>query len=74
MSSICSEVLLIDIQEVARLLGVSVKTARRMDSRGKLPLSITPCKTKRWRLEEVKRWVNAGCPGRLKWENMRSIN
>lgn len=62
-------VLLIDANEVARRLGLSVRTIWRLNSAGKLP-SPVPIggKSKRWRAEEITTWVAAGCPARPLWE------
>lgn len=64
--------LLVNISQVAKLLGVAVRTARRMDVSGKLPVPVRPGKSKRWRLAELHQWVDKGCPGRTRWESMKT--
>jgi excisionase family DNA binding protein len=63
--------LLIDAQEVARRLGLSERTVWRLTAAGKLPNPIRiGGKTKRWRAEDIRAWVAAGCPDRLAWESL----
>jgi excisionase family DNA binding protein len=64
---------LIDVQEVARRLGISDRTVWRLNSAGKLPKPITiGQKSKRWRADEIAAWVEAGCPDRKAWEKDRA--
>jgi excisionase family DNA binding protein len=57
--------LLIDAQEVSRRLGLSERTVWRLTAAGKLPNPIPiGGKTKRWRAEDIRAWVAAGCPDR----------
>lgn len=67
-----TEPLLIDIKDLARLLTCSIRTARRMDISGKLPLPVRPSRNRRWRLEEIRQWVDAGCPKRARWDAIKS--
>jgi predicted DNA-binding transcriptional regulator AlpA len=63
------EPLLIGLRELARLLGVSKATAERMKAAGRLPRPLelsSGCH--RWRLSEVRQWVEAGAPPRREWE------
>jgi predicted DNA-binding transcriptional regulator AlpA len=60
--------LLIDADEVARRLGVSTRTVWRLNSARKLPRPVTLGRSKKWRPEEIGRWVAAGCPPRSAWE------
>jgi excisionase family DNA binding protein len=64
-------ILLIDVKEVARRLGLSDRTVWRLNSTGKLPRPVSiGGKSKRWRSEEITAWVSAGCPARNVWEAM----
>jgi predicted DNA-binding transcriptional regulator AlpA len=63
------EPLLIDIKELARLLGISRATAERMKAAGRLPSPIIlSAGCHRWRLEEIRDFVKAGCPPRREFE------
>lgn len=67
--------LLIDRPFFAGLLSVSVPTLDRMRAAGKLPRHVALSRgCIRWRLDEVRDWVRAGCPPRKEWEarNRRS--
>lgn len=61
----------IDAQQLAEILNLSVRTVRRLDSSGKLPRPLRIGGAVRWSLEEISAWIAAGCPDRQKWENTR---
>ena len=64
--------LLIDAQEVARRLGRSERTVWRITAAEKLPNPIAiGDQSKRWRAEDIRSWVAAGCPHRSHWEALR---
>ncbi|RUL81295.1 helix-turn-helix transcriptional regulator [Tautonia sociabilis] len=56
--------LLIDADEVARRVDVSGRTVRRLNSAGKLPRPVELGGSKKWKADEINRWVEAGCPPR----------
>ena len=56
--------LLIDNREAAKLLKVSERTLWRMWNEGKMPQPIHVGRAVRWSYEELKAWVDAGCPTR----------
>ena len=61
--------LLIDVKEVARRLDLSERTVWRLHSAAKLPKAVSiGGKSKRWRIDEINAWVDAGCPARNAWE------
>ncbi|MBN2711531.1 MAG: helix-turn-helix domain-containing protein [Planctomycetes bacterium] len=62
---------LVGIAEVASMLGVGERTARKLDVEGRLPCALKIGKSKRWRLAELRKWLDAGAPGRLKWESVK---
>jgi predicted DNA-binding transcriptional regulator AlpA len=67
-----AEPLLVGLDEVARLLGISTATAERMKAAGKLPRHVVLSSgCHRWHLEEIKMWVSSGCPTRPSWEARR---
>lgn len=53
---------LIDVQEFAQLLSVSTRTVWRMLSHGKLVAPVRIGGSVRWRLADVERWIEDGCP------------
>lgn len=61
------EPMLIGAGDVARELGVSIKTVRRLDLARKLPRPVRLGRTVRWRRQELRDWVLAGCPRRDEW-------
>jgi prophage regulatory protein len=71
-SSSGSTAIAVDAQRLAELLGLSLRTIRRLDSSGKLPRPLRIGGAVRWRLSEVNRWVDAGCPDRAEWERRRA--
>ena len=58
---------LVSIERVAAMLSASRRTVRRLDSAGKLPRGIRLGGLKRWRADELKDWIAAGCPPRKEW-------
>ncbi len=61
--------LLVDARQAAQLCQVSRATWARWNSSGRTP---TPLHLSngcvRWRLDELKRWTEAGCPSREAWQ------
>jgi hypothetical protein len=55
---------------VAALIDKSVRSVRRMNSAGLLPSPVRCGGSPKWRIEEIKSWVDAGCPTRARWEKM----
>jgi excisionase family DNA binding protein len=53
---------LIDSKQVSQLLRVSRTTVYEMRTQGRLPKPIQLGRAVRWNYEEIKQWVNAGCP------------
>jgi len=65
--------LLGDAKDIARILGISTATLWRYSSSGRLgpkPIPLSNGCT-RWRVDEIKDWVEAGCPDRKSWLAMR---
>jgi predicted DNA-binding transcriptional regulator AlpA len=57
---------------VAKLLGISERHLWACHSSGKLgPRPIALGRAKRWRVDELRRWLDAGAPSRDRWEAMR---
>ena len=60
---------LIAAADLARLLNVSTRTLWRLRSAGQVPQPIRLGGVVRWRLEEIRKWVAAGCPAEQAREN-----
>ena len=56
------EPVLINIKEFAQLLRISKRTFHRLKSTGRIPEPIMVGGRPLWPLEEVRGWINAGCP------------
>ncbi len=54
--------------EAADFLGVSRATFYRLDARGAIPRAVRIGGVRRWRIEELRRWLERGCPARDRWE------
>ena len=65
------EPLALSAVELARLLGVSLRHVRRLDSAGKLPKPIRLGRAVRWRVNEVNDWMAVGAPDRRTWETIK---
>lgn len=61
--------LTVDPGEVARLLGVCTREFRRLRSRGLVPEPEFGPDTRRprWSLDNLRDWINAGCPTAERW-------
>jgi predicted DNA-binding transcriptional regulator AlpA len=53
---------LISANELADLLQISTRTLWRLRSAGKLVEPIKLGGSTRWRVDEVQKWISAGCP------------
>ncbi len=60
--------LLINVQQLARMLKRSAASLERDQKAGRLPAQIYVGGSKRWRRAEIEAWVAAGCPIRTEWE------
>lgn len=56
------EALLITADELAVKLSMSTRTLWRLLSAGKLPEPVRLGGSTRWRVDEVRQWINDGCP------------
>ena len=59
--------------QVAAMLGVSVRQVWRLHATGRLPRAIRLGNCVRWRRAEIEAFVEAGCPTREKWECLRGM-
>ena len=65
------EKLLLSAVELSKVLGISRTTVWSLHSSGLIPLPVRLGRRTLWRVEEIHRWVDAGCPSREKWETMK---
>lgn len=70
-SIIPDNVELLTVPQVALLLGWGQGIVREREKRGLLPKPVKIGGTIQWNRKELHSWLNAGCPARLKWEQMR---
>lgn len=53
---------MISIDELSGILGMSKRTVWRLLSVGRIPEPVRIGGSTRWRLDEVRRWIDSGCP------------
>ncbi len=63
--------LVVDAKALAAMLGLSVRTVRKMDAAGKLPRPLRFGHAVRWRLQEIQDWLGACAPDRNTWDRLR---
>ncbi len=56
--------LLLSAADLAKQLGVSVRTIRRLDLEGKLPAPVKIGRAVRWPRQAIVEWIAAGAPPR----------
>ncbi len=54
--------LLVPAEELARLLAVSTWTLHRLRLTGEIPPPLKIGRSARWRMDEVRSWIDRGCP------------
>jgi len=63
---------LIDMNTVAEQLHCSRRHVERLLASERLPTPVRVGRLVRWRADEVREWIAAGCPNRDKWNAMRT--
>lgn len=63
--------LLVGAADAAALCGVSRSTWWMFHSSGRVPAPIRLGRRTLWRADELRRWVDAGCPARERWEALQ---
>jgi prophage regulatory protein len=59
--------------DAARLCGVSRSQWFKLQAMGKVPAPVRlGTRAPRWRVDELKAWLAAGCPDRAVWERQRA--
>ncbi len=53
---------LLDVHQVARLLGISPRSVWRFAQSGKMPASVSLGRAQRWRSKDLGDWIAHGCP------------
>lgn len=66
--------LLLTARQAAELCGRSLRTWRSWDSAGVIPRPIRIRRCTLWRADELREWIQAGCPGRRQWEQNSAKN
>jgi len=59
-------------REAAKALGISLRHLHTLNASGRLPRPIRLGRSVRWRADELRDWVDAGCPPRDKWEALHN--
>jgi predicted DNA-binding transcriptional regulator AlpA len=69
------EALLLPAEQAAALCAVSPATWYRMAAAGRCPAAIRLSRgCVRWRADELREWIAAGCPSRREWEARRAAD
>lgn len=63
--------LAVSARQLAGMLDLSVRTIRTMDAAGKLPRGVRIGRSVRWPVDELRDWLDAGCPDRASWQAIR---
>ena len=71
MTSDAQMSLLISARAAAELCGKSLRTWRTWDAAGSIPRSVRIGRSRLWRVDELRAWIDAGCPNRCEWESRR---
>lgn len=60
---------LLDVQQVADLLGVSGRHVYRLADSGRMPRPLRLGGSVRWNIAEIQKWIAEGCPAvsQAKW-------
>ena len=65
---------LVSAHQAATLCGLSPATWYRLASAGRCPAPLRLSRgCVRWRAEELRDWIAAGCPSRREWEARRAV-
>ena len=65
------QILAVDASDFAKLVGVSLRHIRRMESAGMIgPRPLRFGRSVRYSLLEVQKWIKAGAPARVLWEQL----
>jgi excisionase family DNA binding protein len=73
MTTHSTEPALIDIREVARLLGCSWRHVEDLVREKRAPAPTRVGRLRRWRPEQISRWIQAGCPAHTEGAQQESV-
>lgn len=65
---------LLDVSEVADVLGVSTRHVWKMHSSARLPGPVRIGRSVRWRSSDIDQWIAMGCPNRESFEQAATTN
>jgi predicted DNA-binding transcriptional regulator AlpA len=68
------ERLLLDMNDLAVMLGLSLRHLRRMDCVGDIPGRVKVGRLVKFRAETIHEWVRAGLPDRETWAALQQRN
>src|SRR5215471_6332831 len=63
-----TDLLLVTAKQAATMCGKSLRTWRTWDAAGWIPRPVRIGRSTLWRADELREWVEAGCPRRAEWE------
>lgn len=63
--------LLVSAKQAASMCSKSLRTWRTWDAAGWIPQPMRIGRSTLWRVDELREWVEAGCPRRAEWEARR---
>ena len=66
--------LVIGTRGVARMLGVSQRHVERLDASQLMPRPVWIGRAKRWKLRDIREWLDLDCPDRATWESRQRSN
>ncbi len=58
--------------DAAKLLDISPRHLAKLYASGRLPAPVRLGRAVRWRSDELRDWLAAGCPPRDRWESLRA--
>jgi predicted DNA-binding transcriptional regulator AlpA len=61
----------VDASRAARLCGISRATWYTLQHAGRIPQPVRLGRRVVWRVEELRAWMNGGCPPLHRWEQMK---
>lgn len=69
------DALLLTAKQAAESCGMGLRTWRRKDAAGQIPAAVLVGggPTRRWRVAELRRWTDVGCPPRAQWEEIQRL-
>ena len=62
---------LLDAPALAALLGVTLRTVRKLDSAGRIPSPVRIGRCVRWSPATIAAWIDAGAPSRQRFAAMQ---